>query len=664
MAMCTTLERQVPPSQGGANKRYETRVLATRADLTRFERAWRSLGDIAPASGPIEQFDWAATCAAWGPSDRQLRIVALSRNDHLVGLLPLELKRTPGAARLVLLGADELFEPMGLLVGDAAALKQLATSLATQRRPVFFDRLVIDEEDLNTLRAELGEHGIVVVRPQAGYPWIPLDASWQEPEAHLNSGRRSDLRRARRRAEKLGDVTSEVLTPRPEELDGLLDEAFAVESRSWKGREGTALAHDASRAAFYRQYAHAVCRQGSLRMCFLRIAGQAVAMQIAVVQGGGFWLLKIGYDADFAGCSPGMLLLRDSIAYAANAGLRSFEFLGQSEPWIAIWTDRLRPCVSLRMYPYNLRGARALAADGAAKFSSLAADKTRRAASGLRGAAKRCVLPVVNRAARAYVAGNTLDDALRVKERLASQGIESTIGYWDSEADEARAVADQYLAGLDALAGSTDESYLSIKLPAMRFSRELLRETVERAGAKGRRMHFDAMAPDTVDRTWEMIEEVVRAVPTARIGCTLPGRWARSLEDARRAVERGLAVRVVKGQWADSRTPDGDLRQGFLEVIEQLAGRASSVSVATHDIGLAAEALGRLQAAGTPCDLELLYGLPMRRARKIASQLGVKVRVYIPYGDAYLPYALSQARRRPRILWWLLRDAAKALVGR
>ena len=54
----------------------------------------------------------------------------------------------------------------------------------------------------------------------------------------------------------------------------------------------------------------------------------------------------------------------------------------------------------------------------------------------------------------------------------------------------------------------------------------------------------------------------------------------------------------------------------------------------------------------------------MRRSVKAANRLGVKVRVYIPYGDAYLSYALSQVRRNPRILWWLARDAMKALIGR
>jgi proline dehydrogenase len=80
------------------------------------------------------------------------------------------------------------------------------------------------------------------------------------------------------------------------------------------------------------------------------------------------------------------------------------------------------------------------------------------------------------------------------------------------------------------------------------------------------------------------------------------------------------------------------------------------VSVASHDGALAGEALRRLQSAGTRCDLELLYGLPMRASLRVARRLGVPVRVYIPYGAAYLPYAVSRLRKSPRIAWWLLRD--------
>jgi len=51
--------------------------------------------------------------------------------------------------------------------------------------------------------------------------------------------------------------------------------------------------------------------------------------------------------------------------------------------------------------------------------------------------------------------------------------------------------------------------------------------------------------------------------------------------------------------------------------------------------------------------------LPRRSVLKVSRDLGVPVRYYLPYGHAWLPYALRQARRDPRILWWVLRDASR-----
>ena len=95
-------------------------------------------------------------------------------------------------------------------------------------------------------------------------------------------------------------------------------------------------------------------------------------------------------------------------------------------------------------------------------------------------------------------------------------------------------------------------------------------------------------------------------------------------------------------------------------MIDALVGRARHVAVASHDVSLAIEAINRLRKAGTSCGLELLYGLPMPRSLEMADRMAVGVHVYVPYGRAYLPYALSRVRNNPRILWWLVRDAVLA----
>ena len=85
------------------------------------------------------------------------------------------------------------------------------------------------------------------------------------------------------------------------------------------------------------------------------------------------------------------------------------------------------------------------------------------------------------------------------------------------------------------------------------------------------------------------------------------------------------------------------------------------VAVATHDAALAREAFLRLRRAGTPCELELLCGLPRAEVMAVAKEFDVPVRLYIPFGTAWLPYALGQLVRKPHMWIWMVRDLWSAM---
>jgi proline dehydrogenase len=212
---------------------------------------------------------------------------------------------------------------------------------------------------------------------------------------------------------------------------------------------------------------------------------------------------------------------------------------------------------------------------------------------------------------------------------LRAHGCGSAIGFWNRIQRDSKEVAAEYLASLAALASTPLDCYLSIKPLGLAFRRDLLMDIVLRARRIGLRVHFDSPTEELCAITFSTIDEVARLY--SRVGCTLPGRWHRSLADADWAIARGLCVRVVKGQWADPNDPARDAAGGFLALIDRLAGRARHVAVATHDASLMREAVARLRAAGTPCEVELLVEDPW--AMQAARQLGVPVRGYVPYGD-------------------------------
>jgi CelD/BcsL family acetyltransferase involved in cellulose biosynthesis len=663
--------REAPAIVPAAVEPIRVERVTSLADLDAIEDAWCDLN--ARRGGPMEQFAWVRSCAATLSPSEKLEVTTLWRGGRLVAAAPMVLSKRRGIPRLNQLGVDRHYEPMDMLYVDDAARDALIASLAEYGGPFALGRVREDSPTIEAIQKHFAGNAHVQLRPQIGYPYIDLDDSWRDPEQKLSAKRRSDLRRAHRRAEEAGPVTTEIITPAPQEVDALLSEAFAVEMKSWKGKDGTAMACDESEAMFCRAYARAACHHGVLRLCFLRIGGVAAAMHIAMVHGGGFWLLKIGYDESFARCSPGMLLIQESIAYAAREGLKTYEFLGKSEAWIEMWSRTIRPCTAVRVYPYGSRGMAALAVDGVAHAGLKLSEKTMRlkpasftaaAKAKLRRGAKALAVPVMKCVAQKYIAGDKLSDALAVQSKLAQNKTLATIGFWDSSSHCEREVADQYLAGIDALASNRLGGYLSIKLPAIGHSQDLVDEIGGFASEAKVRLHFDGMDPESVDRTKTAIDNLRKQYPGLTVGTTLPGRWLRSAADADWVVERQLPVRVVKGEWPDSAAPDRDLRAGYLEVIDRLAGRAKFVSVASHDPPLVEEAIRRLQAAGAPCDIELLYGLPMRGVRKLAEKLNVGLRVYVPYGVAYMPYALGQVRRKPRILLWLARDFFSSLLKR
>lgn len=266
-----------------------------------------------------------------------------------------------------------------------------------------------------------------------------------------------------------------------------------------------------------------------------------------------------------------------------------------------------------------------------------------------RRAAMRSVL---TRVARIYVAGDDVVDARRVAERWAARAVPSTFGFWDDGRDTPRDVANQYLRGLDEL---RSDEYLSIKLTALDYSEALLEELAERAAKRRIRLHFDAMSPDSADRTRRSVTAfAARYGSKFPIGYTLPGRWGRSVEDAAWACELRLPVRVVKGQFPDGSA--GDPAAGFERVVRALAGRAVHVAVATHDVPLAERSLRRLADQGTSRELELLYGLPVRKSLRSAGKLRERVRVYIGYGRAHVPYAVSKVMENPKMMLWMARD--------
>lgn len=337
-----------------------TGQLAGLEQLLALSRSWERA--LVGRRSPMEDFEWTAAAAQTFAPD--CRTFLIHRDGEPAAIAPMVLRRFEGTSFLRMVGVDELHEPMDLIYRDEQALGQLAETLLAQGRPIFLERLPAESLAPRVFQRVLRGRALVVTRPKPSSPSIRLDERWLKPEEQMTSNRRGALRRNLKKALRIGPVETKVIIPTLDNLDELRTLAFEIEARSWKGLTGTALKKDRALAEFYRNYLRRACERGILRMCFFHIGGKPTAMQIALEACSTFWTLKIGYDQEYASCSPGQLLNREMIIRAVQLGLKRFEFLGTVAPWTHIWTSQEQKTVCVRIYPYRPRGLAAMGLKG------------------------------------------------------------------------------------------------------------------------------------------------------------------------------------------------------------------------------------------------------------------------------------------------------------
>lgn len=266
------------------------------------------------------------------------------------------------------------------------------------------------------------------------------------------------------------------------------------------------------------------------------------------------------------------------------------------------------------------------------------------------GVATRAKGAVLRRAGRAYLAGPTLPEALRVAEAVHSRGHAATLSYWNGEGDTPLDVSGRATAMVEAAGERDSWCDVAVKAPALGYDPALVSGLAEACRDHGVRLWFDSHQPHTADRTLDLAAKA--AALGADVGVALPARWRRALEDAARAVEAGWGVRLVKGQFRESRVSCPDVRQSYLDLVDALAGRAPFVALASHDDWVLERACARLAGTSTLFEVQLLHGLPARAALSVATAEHAPVRYYAPFGHPSLVYSV-------RTMWENRRLAAR-----
>jgi CelD/BcsL family acetyltransferase involved in cellulose biosynthesis len=340
---------------------YTLEVLRDRTALEQCAEEWRRLPQA--GANPLLTPEWSA--AALPVLHARCESLALRDRGELVALAPLARAPLAGMARLELIGARTLHEPSGFLYRDPHALARLCAAVVAQRLPVILQRVPSADPLLACFSDAARARGRLFELPAAAAPRVDFPGDFASYEATLSARRRQDYRRARRKLEQSGPVTFDLRLPSESSVTAELAEVLRVESGGWKRLRGSALASNPRLGGYFRELALQMARRGSLRICFLRVAGEAIATQLALEHAHRWWILKIGYDEKWADYSPGIQLMWDVLRHAGESRLEGVEMLGSAEDWLSIWAREAREFRTLVFYPHNLRGLSALAADGA-----------------------------------------------------------------------------------------------------------------------------------------------------------------------------------------------------------------------------------------------------------------------------------------------------------
>jgi len=282
--------------------------------------------------------------------------------------------------------------------------------------------------------------------------------------------------------------------------------------------------------------------------------------------------------------------------------------------------------------------------------------------------------PVVRRISSRYIAGEELDDALRVVLQLNAEGKLATIdvlGEEITEPGEAQAIAAAYREAFEAIERGRLDSNVSIKPTALGLKlgyelfRENLTDVVEHAASRGNFVRIDMEDSSTTDDTLRLYREL-RAAGHHNVGVVLQARLKRTLADIAELADLKPNVRLCKGIYLEP--PElayrdfDSIRASFVHALEALLEAGCYVGIATHDEWLLEQGQRLVSTRGLgreDYEFQMLLGVRPALGDELVRG-GHRLRIYTPFGKHWYAYSLRRLQENPKIAGYIAADT----VGR
>ena len=284
---------------------------------------------------------------------------------------------------------------------------------------------------------------------------------------------------------------------------------------------------------------------------------------------------------------------------------------------------------------------------------------------------------------RRYVAGNNIEDAIKVMKRLSKENACFTVDVLGEEItsmDEAQYFYDEYAKLIDEIIKHQLDSNLSIKPTAFgllidrKKGFEKIRSLVKMASQHDMFVRLDMEDHRVTQATIDVVVDLHQEGLT-NVGTVYQGRLFRTLDDIDYLEQKlGSAAdyRICKGIYLE---PEDIAHTGYDEIvsatnasIDKMLAAGAYCAVASHDKPVINHTLSALESygmgpniedprenAGKPrngkgpgYEFQMLLGVrgPMRR--KLAAE-GHRTRLYIPYGEKWYEYSIRRLQENPTV---------------
>jgi proline dehydrogenase len=286
-------------------------------------------------------------------------------------------------------------------------------------------------------------------------------------------------------------------------------------------------------------------------------------------------------------------------------------------------------------------------------------------------------LPLVPKAlvrvfAKPYVAGETLEDQLRVIQELNAQGFMAAtgiLGEFVTRREESEQAVRDYEKALDEIAARkldsnihTKPTHLGLKLDKD-FCYRNMRRLLEHAKGYGNFMRMDMEDSPCIDDTLELYYRLREDFDN--VGVVIQARMRRSLADVRKLAAAKANVRLCKGVYLEPReiayTEFRLIQENYKMLLEELLSAGCYVGIATHDellIWDACRLIDRLGLKPNRYEFQMLHGVEPGLRRIVRSQ-GHRLRVAVPFGPNWYPYSIRRLRKNPAIAGYVLKAIFK-----